>query len=359
MNPLPTQLPTPAQKVKSVSLPPEASLRQAMEVIDHSGLGIACITSETGKLLGVLTDGDVRRALLQERPMSDPVHSFMVSSPLYGSEQARHTELLTIMQNHSVRQLPIIDNKGILKNIVLLREVVSGPVLPNLAVIMAGGKGSRLYPLTRKIPKPLLSIGEAPLLTHILHRLHRSGFRKVAITTHYLASSIEKEIGDGSRFGLDVSLICEPTPLGTAGGLSLLSPVPKEPILLMNGDILTDLDLSGLIEFHANSKAALTIALRRHDYTIPYGMVDMDGERVKKVREKPVLSFLVNAGIYIINPEVLDRIPQNTPYKATDLVDSLLADDIPIVGYPIRESWYDIGAKRDLDAAREYYDQHQ
>jgi len=249
-----------------------------------------------------------------------------------------------LMRTHSVRHIPLLNTNGIPEDLVTLEQLLPKTVPPMRAVIMAGGFGSRLRPLTDEIPKPMLPVGGTPLMELTLSRIRNAGIRRVNVTTHYKPEKIIEYFGDGEKFGLELKYVNEECPLGTAGSLALIEEAP-EALLVINGDILTDTDFKAMLEFHQEHTASLTIAVRKYDFSVPYGVVEIDGEvGVQKLVEKPTFSVFVNAGIYLLAPEVRPFIPRDGKrLDMTDLIAILLERKQRVISFPLHEYWLDIG----------------
>jgi len=337
---------------------PDNSIREAIACIDRNGRGIALVTDEGGRLLGTITDGDVRRSMLAKMNLETPVSAILVrkaASPgpqfvtaLVGTPPAT---LLQLMQNGEVRQIPLLDIEGRVAGLVTLDELVPRSNLLSQAVVMAGGLGTRLRPLTENLPKAMLPVGGRPLMERIIEQLQQAGIRRVNVTTHYKAEKIIEHFGDGRAFGVELHYMNEDRPLGTGGALGLL-PAPREPMLIINGDILTEVDFKAMVDFHQESQAEMTVAVSRYDLQVPYGVIECEGSHVRGLTEKPQLSFFVNAGIYLIEPAVYSYIPNGERFDMTDLIDKLLGARRPVVSFPIREYWLDIGQHSDYEQAQ-------
>jgi dTDP-glucose pyrophosphorylase/CBS domain-containing protein len=338
-----------------------SSLRQAVTQIDRNETGIVLITDEDGKLLGTVTDGDVRRAILAGRSLSTPVKELLTHKdsfyiePVTAPIGTERSVLLQLMQERVVRQVPLLDSQGRVAALVTLDELLPDQVPSLQAVIMAGGFGTRLHPLTENVPKPMLPIGERPLMELIIEQLQHAGIRRVNIATHYLSEKIVDHFGNGQIFGVDLTYVNEDPPLGTAGALGLMV-APNEPLLVINRDILTRVDFRALLSFHREHRADLTIAVRQYDVQVPYGVIECDGARVNRVNEKPLVKFLVNAGIYLLEPSVHTYIPKGRHFNMTDLIQCLIAEGRPVVSFPIVEYWLDVGQHADYEQAQGYYD---
>lgn len=328
--------------------------------IDRSGrVSIALVVDEASRLLNTLSDGDVRRGILAGVRLSDPASALLAIKartphpvPVTAPVGTPDDELLRMMQRLSVRQVPLVDASGAVKGIVILSDLLPQVARGLQAVIMAGGFGTRLRPLTESTPKPMLPVRGRPVLEHIIEQLRDTGIRQVSVTTHYQAEKISDHFGDGAAFGVHINYVREDVPLGTGGALGLLKR-PDEPLLVINGDILTRVDFRAMHMFHQENHADLTIGVRRYEVKVPYGVIDCDSVNVVGLREKPDLDFFVNAGIYLLEPEVLDYIPSNQHLNMTDLVLRLIETRKSVVGYPICEYWLDIGQHADYTKAQE------
>lgn len=330
----------------------DGTLRQAMLVINHTAKGIALVIDGDHHLEGVLTDGDIRRALLAGAPLDAPVRDWMTRNPVSAPVAADDQTVAGLMSLHRIRQVPILDETGRLVDLQLDEALNRAPDLQLHAVIMAGGLGTRLRPLTDRIPKPMLPVGDRPLMEFIVEQLRRSGIRRVSVATCYLPEKIKAHFGDGQAFGIDLDYIAEDQPLGTAGALGLLNK-PQEPLLVINGDILTRIDFEAMLSFHRSHNADLTVAVRQYDLQVPYGVIECDGALVRGVQEKPVFQFLVNAGIYLLEPSVHALIPGGRRFDMTDLIQNLLDHGRRVVSFPVVEYWLDIGRHVDYEQAQE------
>ncbi len=345
--------------LSEICIPPDSTLRAAITAIDRNQRGIVLLTDREGTLLGTVSDGDVRRAILDGVGLDTPVVDLLARKdgspypePVTAPVTATRAELLELMRERIVRQVPLIDEEGKVADLVILRDLMPEARLEVQAVIMAGGYGTRLRPLTEELPKPLLPVGERPLMELMVEQLKESGVDKVLITSHYLPEKITDHFGDGSKFGIDLSYVHEDQPLGTAGALALMDP-PDYPLLVINGDILTQVDFAAMLEYHQEQKAAMTVALRKFEMDVPYGVVECDGPRVSSIKEKPKHSFFINAGMYLIEPDVLSLIPKNQRFDMTELMDELIKTGRSVVGFPIREYWLDIGEHDAYQKAQE------
>jgi dTDP-glucose pyrophosphorylase/CBS domain-containing protein len=337
---------------------PTASIRETMALLDVGAKGIVLLADEQQRLLATVTDGDIRRAILAGLSLDAPVTQIIDRKPadrrvpLTMPAGSAEEELLAVMQSRGIRHLPVVDEDGRVVDLALREDLEPLADMPVAAVIMAGGFGTRLRPLTDNIPKPMLPIGGTPLLERTVDRLRQCGIRNVNFTTHYLPEVIEKHFGDGSGFGVNINYVPEDRPLGTAGALSLL-PETAEPLLVMNGDILTSVDFQELLQFHQDHAAAMTVCVRQYEFTVPYGVIQAEHGMVRGLREKPKLDFLVNAGIYLLEPVVRNYIPAGRRFDMTDLIDQLLEHGLRVASFPVVEYWLDIGQIEDFQRAQQ------
>lgn len=339
----------------------DMTLRDAAERIGKNLKGIVVVVDEKRRLLDTITDGDIRRAILAGKTLGATVGSLrerrassVYRTPVVAPAGMDRATLIARMRREKVRQLPLVSEDGQVVDVVTLEELTSAPSDLS-AVIMAGGFGKRLHPLTNDTPKPMLPVGERPIMEHLVNQLRDSGVRVVNVTTHFQPEKIQQHFGDGSDFGVEVRYVSEEKPLGTAGALGLLSS-RETPMLIINGDILTQVSFQSMYEFHREHAAELTVAVRQYEVSVPYGVVECDGELVTELREKPTLSFLVNAGIYLLEPSVFELIPVGERFDMTDLIDALVARGRRVVSFPVVEYWMDIGQHDDYRRAQEDYE---
>jgi dTDP-glucose pyrophosphorylase/CBS domain-containing protein len=336
---------------------PQASLRQVMACIDHNKKGIALVVDRQRKLLGTITDGDIRRAILSGKDLDQPASTLLVGpkgqyrAPLTAPVGTPDTDLLRMMNKSSLRHIPILDKKGRVVDVVLLGDLIKEYELPLTAVVMAGGLGTRLRPLTEKLPKPMLPVGDRPLLELMIKQLRRAGIHRVNLTTHYKGEVIADHFGDGRNFGVEIRYVKEDHPLGTAGALSLLD-VSNEPLLVINGDLLTHVDFRAMLDFHREYRGDMTMAVREYEFRVPYGVVETDGVTITGISEKPLVRHFINAGIYLLNPEIRQYIPNGQACDMPDLISRLVAERRRVVSFPVREYWLDIGQVEDYKRAQ-------
>ena len=334
-----------------VLVSPRATITEAMAHLDAAGTGALLLCEADQRLFGILTDGDIRRAILRNDPLSDPCGKIATRDPVSVAPGILPALALQLMNQCDVNHLPVIDADGTIVDLLLRRDLMVGELTPQSAVIMAGGLGTRLRPLTENLPKPMLPIGDRPLLARTIEQLRESGIRRVNVTTHYLKEKITSYFGDGHEFGVELNYVSEDRPLGTAGGLRLVG-VQDGPLLVINGDVMTKVRFSDLMSYHRELGADVTVGVRKHEVELPYGVVDCDGPRLLRIREKPRMSFMVNAGIYVLEPTVYRHVPINEHFDMPDLIRCLLEKGRHVVTFPITEYWLDIGQPRDYEQAQ-------
>jgi NDP-sugar pyrophosphorylase family protein len=262
------------------------------------------------------------------------------------------SEVLDLMRARTLNQVPIIDQCGRLAGLHLLREIIGAVERPNWVVIMAGGRGERLRPITDSIPKPMVKVAGRPILERILLHLVGFGIRRIFVSIHYLSQLIEEYFGSGAGYGCSIEYLRETQPLGTGGALSLLPDKPEHPLLVINGDLLTQFDVGSMVSFHADGKYVATMGVRDYVQSVPYGVLDVEKERVVGIQEKPTMTYLTNAGIYLLDSSLLERIPKGTSYTVPALLDDCLARGEPIGAFRIDDDWLDVGRPQDLRRAR-------
>lgn len=341
------------ERLQSVLISPEESIAEAVRRLDLAGTGVLLLSDADRRLRGLLTDGDIRRAMLRGISFQEPCRTIATAEPLVGRPDTAPAEALEVLNRADLNQLPLVDTADSrIVGLLLRRDLVSSEQLGLSAVIMAGGFGTRLQPLTNDTPKSMLPVGDRPLLERTIGRLREAGIKRVNVTTHYLAERITSHFGDGGAFGVEINYVTEDRPMGTAGGLRLMVET-EEPLLVINGDILTGMDFQDLLAYHRRHRAELTVCVRKYDFQVPYGVLECDGPRVVGIREKPVVTFLVNAGIYLLEPSAQRLIPHDRPFDMTDLISRMIKEGRPMVSYPVVEYWLDVGSQADYQRAQD------
>ncbi len=338
---------------RTTLLPADSTLQQAIRCLDSSGLQIVIVTSPDGRMVGTLTDGDIRRGLLRGLELGSPVEGIVHREPLVVPPQWGRDTVLQLMQANKVHQLPVVDEHRKVVGLHLWDDLLIPSLRPNKMVVMAGGRGTRLMPQTENCPKPMLPVGGKPMLEHIIERAKAEGFHRFVLAVHYLGHMIEDHFGDGTRWQVEIEYLREQAPLGTAGALGLLQQRPEEPFLVTNGDVLTDIRYGELLDFHCRHGAAATMAVRLHEWQHPYGVVKTKGVDIVGFEEKPVARSHINAGIYVLEPRALDLLDTNEHCDMPTLFERLQAKAERAIVYPMHEPWLDVGRPDDLKLARD------
>lgn len=331
---------------------PHTPILHTLEIIDKSARQIALVVDENDRLLGTVTDGDIRRGLLKGLTLKDPTSLIMNSFPTVASPYETRENILALMKIKKIHQVPIVDEEGFIVNVEVLNDLLRPIRKDNWVVLMAGGLGTRLHPLTHDCPKPLLKVGNKPLLETILQSFIDQGFHRFYLSVKYKAEMIQQHFGDGSKWGVTIRYLEEQESLGTAGALSLLPEKPSDPFFVMNGDLLTKVNFEQLLDFHKTYQAQATMCVREYDHQVPYGVVRLDKHRLVSIEEKPTQRYFVNAGIYVLDPAVLDYIPQRQFFDMPSLFEYVMKDQQQqAIAFPIREYWLDIGRMADFEKA--------
>ena len=330
-----------------------ATLEQAIATLDQAAFRIALIVDSEHYLKGTLTDGDVRRALLKHLPLTTPVTQVMNPEPKTAELAWTDSRMLAMLEQYQVLQLPILDTEGKVAGLVDLHHLLNKHRHDNPVFLMAGGFGTRLRPLTNNCPKPMLKIGEKPILEQILLNFIDAGFHRFYISTHYMPEVIQEYFGNGERWGSSIHYIHEEVPLGTGGALGLL---PHEdinlPVFLMNGDLVTKVNLNSLLDFHESSNSVATMCVRDYEHQVPFGVVTREGSHIRSIVEKPTHRFFVNAGVYLLSPELVKSVVPGTCIDMPTLLEQQIDNDKTVSMFPIHEYWLDIGRIDDFKRAQ-------
>jgi len=341
-----------SELLEMVTLLPSVSIAEAIAQLDKAGTGALVLCTADRRLFGLLTDGDIRRAILRGRSLGTSCEEIASLEPLTVNSSTCASEALELMVKNDISHLPVVDDSGRVIRFLLRRNLAQRGAADLSAVIMAGGYGKRLLPLTEQVPKPMLPVGDKPILERTIQQLRRSGIRDISLTTHYLSESIVQYFGDGSAFGVRLNYLNEDYPLGTAGGLTLMKRT-HNPFLVINGDILTGVPFQEMLNFHRKHHASLTVGVRKYEVAVPFGVVDLEEVRVSCIREKPAFNFFINAGTYLLEPEVCDFIPLGERFDMTELIQRLIEAGKVVVSFPIMEYWLDVGRQEDYAKAQE------
>lgn len=342
--------------LKEMTVRADASLRQVMEVIDRGARQIALVTDDSGVLVATVTDGDLRRGLLNGLPLDTPVSEIMHRNPTVLLKGASAVSAQRLMRKRRLNHIPVVDTKGHLVALALLEGIGGVEPRSTRVVLMAGGLGMRLRPLTETVPKPMIPVGDKPLLERIVTCFQDQGFSRFTLSLNYLGHVIRDHFGDGSMLGVEIDYVEETRRMGTGGALSLLPQRPDEPFVVMNGDILTTASFGAMMDFHGETGSAVTICAREFNMQVPYGVLNTDGTTLISIEEKPLHRHLVNAGIYSLSPLVFEYIKKGEPLDMPDLIDRVKDAGHLVSVFPVREYWMDIGCIEDLDRARAEYE---
>lgn len=329
----------------------EATLKQAIRNLDDSAAQIILVVSHQGILVGAITDGDIRRGLLRGLDLNSPIDSIIHREAMVVMPQMGREFVLHLMQANGLNALPVVDESRRVVGLHLLDELLAPSLRPNMMIIMAGGKGTRLLPHTENCPKPLLPVCGKPMLEHIIERAKAEGFHHIVLAIHYLGHMIEDYFGDGSRWQVRIDYLREDSPLGTAGAIGLLNPKPEAPFLVSNGDVLTDIRYGELLDYHCRHGALATMTVRLHEWQHPFGVVRTDGVDIIGFEEKPIARSHINAGIYVLEPSALNVLRAGEQCDMPTLFSRLQESDARTIVYPMHEPWLDVGRPSDYDQA--------
>ncbi len=329
-------------------LSPKDTIRAAIDNLIKSSSKIVLVVSDNGEFLGTVSDGDIRRGLLRGIGLESALVEVVHHSAIVASPQEPREKIRQLMLKHKIQQIPILDEFNVLQGLYQWDDLELAPQRSNIFVIMAGGEGRRLMPHTLNTPKPMVLIKGLPMLEHILIRAKSNGFLNFVLVVHHLSQVIEDYFGDGSKWEVNIRYIVEEIPLGTAGGLAQLSELGDEPIVVSNGDVLSDLNYSDILQYHLESGALATMAVRLHEIANPFGVVTLKEQRIIEIEEKPVQRQYINAGVYVLSSDSIPLLEQGVSVSMTDFFARLIQGGEKICAYPIHESWIDVGRPEDL-----------
>jgi dTDP-glucose pyrophosphorylase len=345
------------KNIENIKLTSRATIKEALEIIDNGAMQIALVVDENDTLLGTLTDGDIRRGLLKGLDLNSSIESIIFKIPTIATIIDTKEEILKIALSKKLHQIPIVDDNGKILGIQEIEELIKPKEKTNKVVLMVGGLGTRLRPLTENTPKPMLKVGNKPILQTIVEKFAEYGYTNIVMCVNYKSHIIQDYFGDGSAFGVDIEYILEEQRMGTAGALSLLKEKPTEPFFVMNGDLLTNVNFEHLHDFHTRNNSIGTMCVRKYDFQVPYGVVNIKDSKILSIEEKPIHKFFVSAGIYMLSPEVLEHIPANQFFDMPTLFENLISKDKNTISFPLREYWLDIGRMEEYKKANEEYDE--
>jgi len=328
----------------------KATIFEAFEKIDASSVAMV-VVHEKGAVKGVLNDGDLRRALIKGAPLTASIEPYFTRDYVSVRPETSRADVLDLMQARSIEQIPIIGESGKLLGMHTVHSILGGKAKPNWAVIMAGGKGTRLRPLTEHLPKPMIKVAGRPILERLILHLVGHGVKRIFLSVNYMAHVIEDYFKDGSDFGCSIEYLREEEPLGTGGSLSLLPELPDEAVFVMNGDLVTQTNLEGMLHFHGEGQFHLTMGVKAYRHEVPFGCVESESGRIVSIIEKPSIDHLINAGVYLLSPEAIRQIPQRF-FAITDLFEKAIAEGLLCGSYLIEDEWTDVGQMGDLKEAQ-------
>ncbi|MFT6906215.1 MAG: dTDP-glucose pyrophosphorylase [Oleiphilaceae bacterium] len=341
---------------ENIRLAVDSTIKDALKIIDSGAMKIALVLDGENKLLGTVSDGDIRRGLLNGLTLDDGIESIIFRNPIVCSVNDTKEDILRIAVEKKIYQIPIVDSAGVLVGIDEVDELLKPAEHINKVILMVGGLGSRLRPLTNVLPKPLLEVGNKPILETIIANFAKYGFKNIILSVNYKSQMIENYFGDGSKFGVSIEYVHEDKRMGTAGALSLMRNELEAPFFVMNGDLLTNVNFEHMLEYHLNNHAVATMGVREYDFQVPYGVVNIDDHHhITSIEEKPIHTFFVSGGMYILDTAVLSYIPDNVFYDMPTLFEKLIANKQKAISFPIREYWLDIGRMSDFEQANDEY----
>lgn len=342
-------------RYKNVVLSQNANIREALVIIDSGGMQIALIVDPDNKLIGTLTDGDIRRGLLKGLQLESPIDLIIARAPIVAKITDTKERVLQLALTHKIHKIPVVDEHGVLVGLQEIDQLVKPQVKPNEVVLMVGGLGTRLRPLTEDTPKPMLKVGSKPILQTIVEKFVEYGYVNITMCVNYKSEIIQNYFGTGEKFGAHIKYVLEEQRMGTAGALSLLKNKPTDAFFVMNGDLLTNVNFEHFQDFHSFSNAVATMGVRSYDFQVPYGVVNIEEDHVLSIEEKPVHKFYVSAGIYMLSPDILDLIPNNEFYDMPTLFNNIIQLKLKASSFPIHEYWMDIGQMEEYEKANNEY----
>ncbi len=345
------------KNINQIKLTINSTIKEALQIIDKGAIKFAIVVDSDNKLLGTVTDGDIRRAMLDGKTLIDSIENIYSKTPTVVHINSTKEEIINICTTKKLYQIPVIDDDNRVVSIKLLDQLLKPKIYKNKVVLMVGGLGTRLRPLTENTPKPMLHVGGKPILQTIVEKFVSYGFVDIIMCVGYKSNIIQEFFEDGSRFGANIEYVLEDKRMGTAGALTLLNDKqkPSEPFFVMNGDLLTNVNFENMLDFHIKYNAKATMCIREYDFQVPYGVVNINNGKILSIEEKPIHKFFVSAGIYILNNSCIDIIPKNQFYDMPTLFEEMIKNNDNTVSFPIREYWLDIGRIDEYEKANKEY----
>jgi dTDP-glucose pyrophosphorylase len=345
------------KSIQEIIVKETALILEVLQIIDKSSKQIVLIVDNNDHLIGTLTDGDIRRGFLKGLDLNSTIESIIFKTPTVAKITDTKEEILKLALSKKLHQIPIVDDDGRIVGIQEIEELIKPKEKINKVILMVGGLGTRLRPLTENTPKPMLKVGNKPILQTIVEKFSEYGYTNIVMCVNYKSHIIQDYFGDGSNFGVNIEYIFEEQRMGTAGALSLLKNKPTEPFFVMNGDLLTNVNFEHLHDYHTANNAMGTMCVREYDFQVPYGVVNIEGSNILSIEEKPTHKFFVSAGIYMLSPNVLKYIPSNQFYDMPTLFEKLISQKQNTISFPLREYWLDIGRIEEFEKANDEYEE--
>lgn len=339
------------QSILDITVKADITIRKALENLDNSSKQILLVIDDSGKLIGTVNDGDIRRGLLKGVSLDDTIYTIYFKEPTVANVNDSKESIIRIASAKRIHQIPVVDHNGNLVGLEILDELISEQTKSNPVVLMAGGLGTRLGELTKSTPKPMLHVGNKPILETIIENFCKYGYTNFIISVNYLSHVIEEYFGDGSKFGVNIRYIHETKRMGTAGALSLIRDFLHEPFFVMNGDLLTNVNFEHLHNFHVAQQAMGTMGVREYDVQVPYGVVNIDNGKISSIIEKPIHKFFISAGVYMLSPKALELVPDDDFFDMPSLFESIISKGGTATSFPLHEYWLDIGRISDYEQA--------
>ena len=345
------------KNINKIKLTINSTIKEALQIIDNGAVKFAIVVDSEDKLLGTVTDGDIRRAILDGKTLENSIENIYFKTPTVVHVNSTKEEIINICTTKKIYQIPVVDDKNRVVSIKILDELLKPKVHTNKVVLMVGGLGTRLKPLTDTTPKPMLPVGGKPILQTIVEKFVSYGFVNIIMCVGYKSNIIQDYFEDGSKFGANIEYVLEDKRMGTAGALTLLNDEqkPNEPFFVMNGDLLTNVNFENMLDFHIGHNAKATMCVREYDFQVPYGVVNIQNGKIASIEEKPTHSFFVSAGMYMLDSLCIDMIPKDEFYDMPTLFEEMIKNDDNTVSFPIREYWLDIGRIDEYEKANKEY----
>jgi len=340
-----------SKRLRDCLVEDSSTIKEVMVALGRSAVEIALVVNEEGKLVGTCTDGDLRRGLLAGSTLECPISPHIQRKCVSVGPEAGRAEVLDLMRARQIQQVPILSADGNVLGLHLMRELIGAVERPNWAVLMAGGRGTRLRPLTEAVPKPLIPVAGRPILERLVLHLVGYGIRQIFISINYLGDMVQEFLGDGSKYGCAIEYLCEDLPLGTGGSLTLLPELPEHALIVMNGDLVTSLNIADMLDFHTKGEYVASLGIREYCHSVPFGVVEIQNGNLQLISEKPTYSWMVNTGCYVLNPELIVRMPKRKECTIVSLLEDALARGERIGAYSITQDWIDVGRISDLARA--------